>query len=117
MYGIPFLGCRRDEEIKALWPQTSPCGAFQLPCTDVDSGHFAKGYATRVCDKDGKWLTPDYSGCAVHKGVGTFALVWMTFSTAIGTSVLRQITRIQYDVSTLLQQSVNLNNMINLRLI
>ena len=95
-----ILGCRGEEEIKTFWPETYPCSAFRVPCAELDNGnYFTNGSATRVCNSDGQWLPPDYSTCSV-KAAGSFALVWMTFSTTSGSYVLRQLQRIQSDVST-----------------
>ena len=101
-----ILCCNAEEEIKVYWPQTYPCSAFSVPCADVDNGrYFTRGYATRVCNSEGDWMPPDYSSCAVKKGVGSFALVWLTFSTTSGTYVLSRLRRIQYDVSATEQPS------------
>ena len=61
--------------------------------------YFTGGYATRVCNADGDWMPPDYSGCMVKENAGLFGLVWMTFSTSSGTYVLSQLQNIQQDVS------------------
>ena len=67
-------------------------------CHRHNGNYFNGGYATRVCNSQGVWLPPDYSNCSVNAGVGSFALVWMTFSTTSGTRVLNQLGRIQNDV-------------------
>ena len=94
-------GCHGEEEIKAFWPETYPCSAFRVPCSDLDNGnYFTSGLATRVCNLEGEWLPPDYSTCSVKAATGSFALMWMTFSTTSGTYVLSQLERIKSDVST-----------------
>ena len=95
-----ILGCSREEEIKAFWPETYPCSAFRVPCSDLDNGnYFTSGFTTRVCNSEGEWLPPDYSTCSVKATTRSFALIWMTFSTTSGTYVLSQLERIKSDVS------------------
>ena len=97
-----ILGCRGEEEIKAFWPETYPCSAFRVPCAKLDNGnYFTNGSATRVCNSDGQWLPPDYSTCSVKATAGSFGLIWMTFSTTSGPYVIRQLQRIQSDVSAI----------------
>ena len=93
-------GCRKEEEIKAFWSDTPPCSANQVPCVDVDNGHyFTGGYATRVCSAEGEWLPPDYSSCAVKKGSKSFALFWMTFTRYSANFVSARLDNIKEDVS------------------
>ena len=61
--------------------------------------YFTGGYATRVCNADGDWMPPDYSNCKVKGNAGSFALIWMTFSTTSGTYVLSRLNYIKADVS------------------
>jgi len=95
-----ILGCREVEESKATWPEAYPCSGYTVPCKSLDS-YFTSGTMTRVCSSDGYWLAPDFTQCVVNEGVGSFALVWMTFSTSSGSYFVSQLNRIKYDVSLL----------------
>ena len=87
--------------MKALWPETYPCSAYRVPCSELDNGYyFSDGLATRVCNAEGDWLPPDYSNCSVRAGVKSFGLVWMTFLTYRGSYVLSQLDSIKKDVSS-----------------
>jgi len=97
--------------MKAFWPDTYTCSAFRVPCNELDNGaYFSDGFATRVCNAEGNWLPPDYSNCSVKAETKPFGLIWMTFSTASGTSVLNQLSRIVDQVSATVANNIFILN-------
>jgi len=106
---MQFLGCNSEEEFKAFWLETYPCSGFHIPCSDFNN-YFTGGYVARICGADGVWSTPDYSSCIVKSGVGSFALLWMTFSTSSEKYVISRLSEIIISVSatTILGTFINI---------